>query len=96
MDVDTGYAISNIVMPLLSLLIFMGIIVLAIRFVMSLLSFSPEGLIGWACIGSTIVGILSLAFACLFCIRGDSVGGGLCFIASAVAFGWLADAMLKK
>ena len=79
-----------------SLLVVIGILYLFVTFIAKLLSITPEGLIGWSCFAAVIVGMISLFFGFLFCLNGEPIGGGVCFIASALSFGLLSNALLRK
>lgn len=79
-----------------SLLVVIVIFYLFLAFIAKLLSISPEGLIGWSCFAAVIVGMLSLFFGFIFCLNDEPVGGGVCFIASALSFGLLSNALLRK
>jgi hypothetical protein len=50
--------------------------------------------IGWATYGSASIGVLSVLAAVL--AFGDWQGVGLCLIAAALAFGLLANAVLRQ
>ncbi|MBZ0256693.1 hypothetical protein K8I31_11565 [bacterium] len=92
----SSHELFGMFMSGVSLLVVIGILYLFVTFIAKLLSISPEGLIGFSCFAAVIVGMLSLFFGFVFCLNGEPVGGGACFIASALSFGLLSNALLRK
>jgi len=50
---------------------------------------------GWLVAGAVVCGLAGLVCGCVAALKGDFVGGGACFAAGAVAFGLLANAVLR-
>jgi hypothetical protein len=53
-------------------------------------------LIGLALVGCAFIGIAAFVAALAAFVLGDATGAGVCLIASALAFGLLANALLRK
>ena len=52
--------------------------------------FEPEHLVGFGLVGATVAGVIALFTGLAVLAKGHTIGGGLCMIAAAFAFGLLA------
>lgn len=57
---------------------------------------TPEEILGWSCFGSVSVGFISMIVGLLSMFVGKQLEGGVCLIASALSFGIIANALLRK
>jgi hypothetical protein len=55
-----------------------------------------DTLIGLGTLGSAVIGVVGFVAALIAFFSGDLVGAGVCLIASALAFGLLANAVLRS